>query len=357
MSDAPDKDQQTEEPTAKRLSDARERGELPLSQEVVSWGMLTAILVVVSFLGPPMARDMLDSLRVFIEKPEQIDLTGPGFQTALLEVSLGIGLATGLVFLCLLLAPILSTMLQTGFYMSTVRLKPSFAPLNIITNIKNMFSANMVAETLKSIVKMLVLGVVGYYLFAPMVRELPAYVGHSLVEVMRVMHDETIHLMVVFLVIVTLMAVADLVYQRVSYIKRLKMSMQEVKDEFKQMEGDPMIRNRLKQMRFEKARRRMLAQVPNASVIITNPTHYAVALKYDGMKMMAPAVIAKGVDAVALRIREEAEKHNIPMVSNPPLARALHDTVGLDEPIQPEQYRAVAEVISYVYKLKKKVIR
>jgi flagellar biosynthetic protein FlhB len=156
------------------------------------------------------------------------------------------------------------------------------------------------------------------------------------------------------LLVYTVIAVGDFYYQRYTYIKNLRMTKAEVKDEFKQQEGDPMIKGRLRQIRLEKARKRMMAQVPKADVVVTNPTHYAVALKYDNEKMVAPVVLAKGTDKVAERIRAVAQEHKIPTVSNPPLARALYDTVEIDEAIPTAHYRAVAEIISYVYKLKKR---
>ncbi len=152
----------------------------------------------------------------------------------------------------------------------------------------------------------------------------------------------------------TVIAAADYFYQNHAYIKSLKMTKAEVKDEYRQQEGDPMIKGRLRQIRLEKARKRMMAQVPKADVVITNPTHYAVALAYDNKKMTAPRVLAKGVNRIAERIREVATEHKIPLVSNPPLARALYDTVEIDEEIPTQHYRAVAEIISYVYKLKKR---
>jgi flagellar biosynthetic protein FlhB len=167
------------------------------------------------------------------------------------------------------------------------------------------------------------------------------------------LHKQAVHLVLVLLVVFTLIAAGDLFYQRYQYIKGLRMTKAEVKDEYKQQEGDPIIKSRLRQMRLEKARKRMMAQVPKADVVITNPTHYAVALKYDSGKMAAPTVLAKGIDRVAERIRELAEENKIALVSNPPLARALYDTVEIDKEIPAAHYRAVAEVISYVYKLKK----
>ena len=194
------------------------------------------------------------------------------------------------------------------------------------------------------------------FIFMPLIKTLPFYAGHDLVETLIFTHGKAVHLIIILMLIVTIIAVTDLVYQRMTYIQSLRMTKQEVKDEYKQMEGDPMIKSRLRGIRLEKARKRMMAQVPKADVIITNPTHYAVALQYDNTKMAAPVVLAKGVDRVAQRIREVAEEHAVPLVSNPPLARALYDTVDIDEAISPQHYRAVAEVISYVYKIKKKLV-
>ncbi len=170
---------------------------------------------------------------------------------------------------------------------------------------------------------------------------------------MEFLEKKTVYLIAMILLGFTIIAAADLFYTRYSYIKSLRMTKTEVKDEFKQQEGDPMIKSRLRQIRTEKARKRMMAQVPKADVIITNPTHYAVALQYDGASMNAPVVIAKGINLIAERIRDMAQEHRIPLVSNPPLARALHDGVNIDQPIPMQYYRAVAEIISYVYKLRK----
>ena len=188
----------------------------------------------------------------------------------------------------------------------------------------------------------------------PIVRSLPAFNGHDMMDIIALIHSEAVHLIIIILLGFFLIAAIDLLYQRHTYIKGLRMTKAEVKDEFKQQEGDPMIKSRLRQIRIEKARKRMMAQVPKADVVVTNPTHYAIAMQYDNKRMAAPIVLAKGVDQVAVRIREVAEEHRIPLVSNPPLARTLYDTVELDEEIPSQLYRAVAEVISFVYKLKKR---
>jgi flagellar biosynthetic protein FlhB len=152
----------------------------------------------------------------------------------------------------------------------------------------------------------------------------------------------------------TVVAALDYLFERAQWMKKQRMSIQEVKDEYKQMEGDPTVKAKLRQIRAERGRKRMMAAVPSATVIITNPTHYAVALKYE-QGMGAPLVVAKGVDAVAFKIREIGQEHDIPVVENPPLARALHATVQIDEEITPEHYKAVAEVIGYVMRLKAKI--
>jgi flagellar biosynthetic protein FlhB len=153
----------------------------------------------------------------------------------------------------------------------------------------------------------------------------------------------------------TIIAAVDLVYQKVSLLRQLRMSRQEIRDEMKQTEGDPVVRQRLRQIRQERARRRMMAAVPEASVVITNPTHYAVALKYEMGKTAAPVCLAKGIDSLALRIREVAEEHQIPIVENPPVAQMLYPSVEIDEEIKPEHYKAVAEIIGYVLRLKGKL--
>jgi flagellar biosynthetic protein FlhB len=176
-----------------------------------------------------------------------------------------------------------------------------------------------------------------------------------MLDALAYLYHQAVHLIAYLLLAFTLIAAGDLFYQRWQFIKNLMMTKAEVKDEFRQQEGDPMIKARLRQIRIEKARKRMMAAVPKADVVVTNPTHYAVALQYDNKKMSAPTVLAKGVDRVAERIREVATEHKIPLVSNPPLARVLYDTVDLDQQIPTQHYRAVAEVISYVYKLKKRI--
>lgn len=354
MTEGADQDSKTEEPTGKRLDEARGEGNIPVSREMSAWFLFVGLLLVLQWFGPSLGSSMKDSMRVFLEKPEQISVEDGGLQNALMGIISGAVFPAILVFGLLLVLAVVGTMIQSGFYVGTGRLKLKFDNLMPSKGLQKLFSMNSVSELVKSFFKLVVLGYVCYVVLEPVYQELPRIAELGLFQGIELLHREAVHLIIIILLIVTVIAVADLLYVRYQYFKGLRMTKQEVKDEHKQSEGDPKIKGRIRQLRIEKARRRMMAQVPNASVIITNPTHYAVALQYDGAKMAAPVLIAKGIDLLALRIRDVGEEHDVPVVSNPPLARAIHDNVDLDEPIQPEHYRAVAEVISYIYKMKKK---
>ncbi|MCL2469664.1 MAG: flagellar biosynthesis protein FlhB [Alphaproteobacteria bacterium] len=356
MAEEADKDQKTEEPTSRRLDEAREKGDLAISREVGAWFGIVAILIVVTWFFTILARSMSNALVVFLDHPHQIALTDGGLVSVLLGVLSQAVFALMITFGLIYLMAVLGFGLQTGFYFGTEKIKFDIGNLSIAKGFKKIFSLNAVAEFVKGFFKLVVLGYLSYRVLMPVFGELPALSGLPIVGGMDFLRYETAHLLIVLLIVVTVIAVADFLYTRWRHYQNLRMTKQEVKDEYKQTEGDPMVRARLRQIRLEKARRRMMANVPRANVVITNPTHYAVALEYNSARMAAPVVIAKGVDKVAQRIREAAQEHAIPLVSNPPLARALYDTVDLDDPITPEYYRAVAEIISYVYKLKNKTL-
>jgi flagellar biosynthesis protein FlhB len=351
-----DEDQKTEQPTSKRLERSREEGKLPISREVGYWTSLVAILSVIAWFSPSMAKQLIMILRVFIESPHAFVVDDHGLQTIVLNSTVQVMIATGLIFLVIIFSIIVGFMVQTGFFASTSLITPDFGRISFIGGVKRLFSLSSVVELIKSFGKLIVLGTAAYYTLMPLLPDLPGFVGRPIMDTVAYMHDKSIHLVVILLLIFTAIAIGDYFYQQYTYIKGLKMTKQEVKDEYKQQEGDPIIKGRLRQIRIEKARRRMMAQVPKADVVITNPTHYAIALKYDSAKSAAPVVLAKGLDRIAEKIREIAEENKITLVSNPPLARALYDTVEIDKEIPTQHYRAVAEIISYVYKLKKRGI-
>jgi flagellar biosynthetic protein FlhB len=234
---------------------------------------------------------------------------------------------------------------------------PDLNKINPMTGFGRMFSLQSVVELLKSIAKLTVVGVICYIALKPHVIELESLPSMDLMAVLAFLHRILIRLVMAIVLAIVVIAAADWFYQRFSYMKKLRMTKQEIKDENKQTEGDPMVKSRLRALRIQRARNRMMAAIPKADVVVTNPTHYACALKYDADTMNAPTLVAKGQNLIALRIREIAQENDVPVVENPPLARALYASVDLDREIPPEHYKAVAEVISYVMRLKGKLRR
>lgn len=209
-----------------------------------------------------------------------------------------------------------------------------------------------IVESFKGIIKISVIGFIAVLVVKPYLGKVELLPTMDTMAVLRFIHKIVILLIFTVVIAVLVIAVADYVYQRYTHLKKLRMTKQEVKDEYKQMEGDPMVKSRIRQVRMERARHRMMENVPKADVVIVNPTHYAVALEYKMEEMDTPVVVAKGIDFIALKIRELAEEHDIPVVENPPLARALFASVEIDQAIPPEHFKAVAEVIGYVMQLK-----
>jgi len=353
MSDI-EQDQKTEQPTGKRLGDARNQGQLPISREVTTWVSLLSILTVVAWALPSLMREMLSFLRIFLEQPESFALDIESLQSLFFSAAAHVGMMIGLALLILMAGIIGGVMVQTGFFFELTLLKVDLMRLLPTQGFKKLFSISAIVDIIKSLAKMAFLGGVALAVLAPTAFHAPGLTGFPLEKILGFLHEKIQHLIEMLLLVFTTIAIGDYYFTNFQYIKNLRMTKTEVKDENKQQEGDPMIKMRLRQIRFDKARKRMMAQVPKADVVITNPTHYAVALKYDSAKMAAPVVLAKGLNMIAERIREVALENQVPLVSNPPLARALHDTVEVDHPIPTQHYRAVAEVISYVYKLRKR---
>jgi flagellar biosynthesis protein FlhB len=236
-------------------------------------------------------------------------------------------------------------------------MKPNLNKLNPLPAFTRLFSMQNGLELIKGLVKMAVVGIVCFIILKPMMISVEHYAGMPMEVLLTEIQYLVVKLFLWVTIIIFFLAAGDFLYQRFQYAKKMRMSKHDQKEEYKQQEGDPIVKGRLRQMRFDKARRRMMQAVPKADVVVTNPTHFAVALKYDQSANSAPVVLAKGADAVAAKIREIAKENNIPLVENPPLARALYATVEIDQEIPPEHYKAMAEVISYVFKLKNRLGR
>ncbi|WP_419902525.1 flagellar biosynthesis protein FlhB [Kiloniella sp.] len=347
-----DESQKTEEPTAKKLADAREKGDVPKSQELNSWFSFFGFLIGVSFFAVWISRGLSGSLSVFIERPDLIRLESGHINEAVVGLLSDIGVLFITPALILIAFAIASGLMQHGFLISYQSLVPKLDKISPLSGMKRLFSIQSVMNFVKGMAKLLIMGGIIGFVIWPKRTIVPQLSELTVQQIMLTLLDWTTLILVAVVAVMAIIAGLDYLFQYFQYIKKLKMSKQEVKDEMKQSEGDPMVKGRLRQLRLEKARQRMMASVPNADVVITNPTHFAVALEYNGMMMEAPKLTAKGVDAVAFRIRKVAEENNVTIMENPPLARALYAGVEIDQEIPPEHYKAVAEVISYIMKLK-----
>ncbi|OAB58013.1 flagellar biosynthetic protein FlhB [Leptolyngbya valderiana BDU 20041] len=353
MAEEQDDAQKTEEPTPKKLREAREKGEAAKSQEVNHWFMILAFAAVVGIFGAWMAGSVAESLSVLLERPHAFDLTHDGSRQVLIDILGQIATALLVPVLVILAAALGAGLMQTGFIVSAEPLKPKLSKISLIEGFKRQFSSRTLMEFAKGLLKISLVGGVVVIALWPKRDQLNELAEMEMLLLLEVLQDTALRVLIATLAMMTVIAALDFAFQHYQHTKKLRMTRQEVKDEFKQTEGDPMVKARLRQIRQERARGRMMAAVPSADVVITNPTHFAVALKYDMESMAAPVVVAKGVDHLALKIRQVAEEHDIPRVENRPLARALYDSVDLDQEIPPEHYKAVAEIVGYVMRLKR----
>jgi flagellar biosynthetic protein FlhB len=343
--------QRTEEPTPRKLEEARKQGQFAHSREVNHWFMILAASIVVMALAPAFSKQIARAMTRFIDAPDLIATDARGLTHALGDMLGDLAIAFMPIFLLFIIAAVAPTFLQTGFLISFERIEPKLEKISLIKGFERLFSLRSITEFGKGLLKIAVVGAVATMLLMPSMAKIYQMPTLDMVDLMIVIQDLAVRLLLGVLAIMTLVAGADFLYQRFEFLKSMRMSRQEIKEELRQSEGDPMVKSRLRQIRMERARRRMMANVPKADVVITNPTHYAVALSYKPESMAAPRLVAKGADLIAQRIREVAREHKVPVVENPPLARALYAAVDLEDEIPAEHYRAVAEVISYVFRL------
>ena len=355
MADDRDPSQQTEAPTAKRLEDAREHGDVVKSPEVSTFILLLGGTFAIMMFGASATKGMAESLRIFIEQPEQMSVAGGDLMALAWHMAMTLAGILGPVFAVMMAAAVGGHVLQSRPSFTLEKIKPDFAKLSLIAGFKRMFGLEGLMNLVKGLLK---IGVVGFAVWTQIWPErtmLQSVMDQSPMGVVGDMSHLLYKVLMAALAALAAIAAADYVMQRYRFLQRNKMSKQEIKEEYRQNEGDPQIKAKIRQIRLERAKKRMIAAVPEATVIITNPTHYAIALKYESGKMAAPVCVAKGVDALALRIREVAKEHNVPIVENPPLARALHATVEVDDVIPQEHFKAVAQVIGYVMRLTGKI--
>ena len=344
--------EKTEDPTQKRLDDAHEKGDVAKSQEVNTWFMIAGATLVLSTFSGSVSGGITMPLRNLIANSWMIPTDGAGLLALTQSLEYALLAAIGIPLLMLMLAAIAGNMIQHRLVWSTESLKPKFSKISPGAGFKRVFGKQAIANFFKGLFKLIALGVVMTAVLWPERHRLEAFVHFDPAALMGATTSLTIHLMGAVVAMLAAVAIADYFFQYRQWYERQKMSLQEMKEEFKQSEGDPHIKGRIRQLRMQRAKKRMMQSVPKASVIITNPTHYSVALSYE-RGMSAPICVAKGVDLMALKIREIAKQHEIPIVENVPLARALYATVEIDDEIPVDHYHAVAEIIGYVMGLKK----
>ncbi|MEM6781604.1 MAG: flagellar biosynthesis protein FlhB, partial [Pseudomonadota bacterium] len=350
----PDDSQKTEEPTPKKLEESRKKGQVAMSREVSNWVMLFMGSIVVLAFGPKMMENLMVHMSNYIVNAHSIPGVPGGMEYVFVDSFWHV---MGILFVplgLLMFAAFAGPFLQVGPLFAPEAVKPDIKKISPIEGFKRLFSVKSLVEFAKGILKIGLIGLVGVILLIPFFGTMEHMIGMPIVSVLGELHSLVFRLMAGVLVVLMIIAMLDLVFQRQQHYQKMRMTKQELKDEYKQAEGDPHIKAKLRQLRQEKARTRMMQAVPEADVVITNPTHFSIALKYNPEEMAAPVVIAKGVDELAMRIREVAKEHDIILMENPPLARVLYDTVEIDQVIPEEQYQAVAEIISFVFKQKGK---
>jgi flagellar biosynthetic protein FlhB len=345
-----DDQEKTEEPTQKKIQDAREEGNVPKSMDTSAIFTIFIVTLALLVLFPYIAERTEQLMRYYfalqgleIDKELAYNIAITTFKEFLL-IALPLALVAAL-------AGVIGNVAQIGFLFTTKVLVPDLKKLNPINGLKNLVAPKKILDGMLMTVKSLTAMGIGFFFFWIFTQELPVVTLYSLGDQLEWVRDKAIILTLILMGILFIYAMIDLVLKRTQYTKSLRMSKQEVKDEMKNMEGDPKVKAKIRQIQMQAAMKRMMSNIPEADVVITNPTHYAVAIKYDEGKHHAPVVVAKGKDNLALNIKQIAREHGIHIVQNPPLARSLYAEVEVDHPIPEALFAAVAEVLAYVYKM------
>lgn len=344
----PDGDK-TEAATQRHLDQARDEGRVPVSRELTTFASLGAVVLVLVYQSQVVIQQLLPHLIVFISRTGEATMLGSGQLRSASSGMLGAILPT---FSAAVLAGAAAVLLQTKFLFNLSALEPKFSRVSPAAGLKRVFGVNGIVEIVKSLAKLGLLiaaiwiAVRGDWL--QLIR-LPWQDPRSLLAAMA---RPVFHAFIAGVCVQGIVAAADVMWVRFRHARDMRMSKQSIRDESKEMEGDPHIKARIRRIRMIRARKRMMAKVPTATVVVTNPTHYAIALAYDRTNNPAPRIVAKGIDSLAARIREVAEANSVPIVANPPLARALYP-LEIDTEIPAEHYKAVAEIIAYVWRLRR----
>lgn len=350
-----DKDQKTEDASSKRQRQSEERGQFAQSRELTSTMVLLASIMAFSVSGQQATRKMMGTWHTLLSQSHVPRMSPEQMQELLIWVFIKMGSIVAPVLLSILVGGIVANLIQTGgLKFSLHPLQPNFSKLDPIKGFGRIISKNGLMELFKSLFKIGTVSVVVYITVKGKLEEIPMMTDFSVVQTMSFMGEVGLVLMIRVFLWMTLLAALDFMFQKFTFGESMKMSKQEVKEERKEAEGDPLIKQRIRSAQLQMARKRMMAAVPKADVIVTNPTHISIAIKYDKTQHDVPIVVAKGMGHIAAKIREVAKAHGIPLVEDKPLARTLYKTVEVGQYIPATLYKAVAEILAYVYRLKGK---
>lgn len=348
-----DASSKTEEPTAKKLEDARKKGDVAKTQDLPQLFSLAAVAGVILMGGGWLATDMTEKLLPFIAHPEAMDLSGTGGVGIAQQATMAAMPALIVVMVAAALAGMAGNLVQHGLLFTGEKVKPDFKKVSPLEGFKRIFGPDGLVQFIKSFLKIAATGAVTWLVLKPHAHEMQALAAADPAAMLPVTMALTKALFFAVLSFMLVTAGGDWLWQRARFMKRMRMSREELKDEYKQSDGDPHIKAKRKQMQMEVSRRRMMQSVPNATVVVMNPTHYAVALRYEAGETAAPECVAKGMDDLALRIRALAEESGVAVIEDPPLARALYATTEIDKAIPEAHYQAVAKIIGFVMSQKR----
>jgi flagellar biosynthetic protein FlhB len=338
----------TEEASQRKLDEARRQGDVAKSHDLPAWASLAGAASVLIIMGSSFSHTLADQLRPYVEHPEAYDLENGGAVQVMRQAFTAAAPIIVAVLGAAAAAGVAGNLLQTGFLFSPGKLNPDFSRISPLKGFERMFGIDGLVNFGKSALKIGLTALVAWLSLRGHVSEFSQLTG---LDAMSILPAAMVMLKTLILSVLMLLgagALIDWIWQRQRFMQRMRMTKEEQKEDFKQSEGDPKIKAKIRQIRYERAKRRMMQNVPKATVVVMNPTHYAVALRYVQGETAAPECVAKGLDSLALKIREVAEAHNVPVIEDPPLARALYATVEIDESIPREHYEAVAKVIGFI---------
>jgi flagellar biosynthetic protein FlhB len=354
MAEENDGASKTEEPTPRKLEQAKSQGDVAKTQDLPTVFAFAAATAVIAMMGGTMAKNLAMQLLPFLARPGQMAISGGDAVLMGRNVLLAAAPIIVVVMLAAGFAGAAGNLVQTGFLLTPSKLKPDFKKLNPMSGLKRLFGLDALINFAKSLIKVGATAVVAWWVLKPHMGEMENLASLEVAAILPLTADILRRLAFAIAGLLLVIAGADWFIQKQRFMSRMRMSKEELKEDFKQSEGDPHVRAKQKQIRADRARRRMMQAVPQATVVVMNPTHYAVALKYEQGEDEAPLCVAKGLDTLALKIREIAEEAGVPIIEDPPLARALYAAVEVEEMIPPAHYEAVAKVIGFILGAAKK---